>query len=235
MKIKLIVIVTILIQLICLSVAWAESEDLSEMDQQAGGGAMICPVQGPWTLTSPQGWRIHPIYGTRKYHAGVDLAADEGTPIAACQSGVVAFAGWLDGYGNAVIIDHGSGVVSVYGHNSELLVESGQPVSQGAIIALCGSTGNSTGPHCHWEVRINNHPVDPGLFCPVVEQAEMAADPNHVPEQAEGMDAIDGKADFEVSTDFAKPLRDISNKFVDVITKAVGLISHSVYKILWHS
>lgn len=231
MKIKFIVIVTILIQLICLSVACAESEDLSEMDQQAGAGAMICPVQGPWTLTSPQGWRIHPIYGTRKYHAGVDLAADEGTPIAACQSGVVAFAGWLDGYGNAVIIDHGSGVVSVYGHNSELLVESGQPVSHGAIIALCGSTGNSTGPHCHWEVRINNHPVDPGLFCPAVEQAEMATDPNHVPEQASGMDAIDGKADFEVSTDFAKPLRDISNKFVDAITKAVGLISHSVYKI----
>lgn len=165
MKIKLIVMITLLIHLVCMSVAWAESEDLSEMDKQTGGGGagtMICPVQGSWTLTSPQGWRIHPIYGVRKYHSGADLAAEQGTPIVACQSGTVVYAGWIDGYGNAVIIDHGAGVTSLYGHNSELLVSAGQKVSQGDQIALCGSTGNSTGPHCHWEVRINDHPVDPG-------------------------------------------------------------------------
>ena len=226
MKIKLIVMITLLIHLVCMSVAWAESEDLSEMDKQTGGGGagtMICPVQGSWTLTSPQGGRIHPIYGVRKYHSGADLAAEQGTPIVACQSGTVVYAGWIDGYGNAVIIDHGAGVTSLYGHNSELLVSAGQKVSQGDRIALCGSTGNSTGPHCHWEVRINDHPVDPGLFCPEVEQAEMAYDPNHVPERADGVDSIDGKATFEVSADFAKPLRDISNKFVDVITARGGL------------
>lgn len=234
MKIKLIVMITLLIQLVCMSVAWAESEDLSEMDKQAGGGGagtMICPVQGSWTLTSPQGWRIHPIYGVRKYHSGADLAAEQGTPIVACQSGTVAYAGWIDGYGNTVIIDHGAGVTSLYGHNSELLVSAGQKVSQGDQIALCGSTGNSTGPHCHWEVRINDHPVDPGLFCPEVEQAEMDYDPNHVPERADGVDSIDGKATFEVSADFAKPLRDISNKFVDAITAAMKLIKNVVYKI----
>ena len=234
MKIKLIVMITLLIQLVCMSVAWAESEDLSEMDKQTGGGGagtMICPVQGSWTLTSPQGWRIHPIYGVRKYHSGADLAAEQGTPIVACQSGTVAYAGWIDGYGNTVVIDHGAGVTSLYGHNSELLVSAGQKVSQGDRIALCGSTGNSTGPHCHWEVRINDHPVDPGLFCPEVEQAEMAYDPNHVPERADGVDSIDGKATFEVSADFAKPLRDISNKFVDAITAAMKLIKNVVYKI----
>lgn len=233
MKTKLIVIITLLIQLCCVSVVWAESEDIQGMDRQTGGGAgaMICPVNGPWTLTSPQGWRIHPIYGTRKYHAGADLGADEGTPIVACQAGTVQYAGWIDGYGNAVIIDHGNGVTSLYGHNSELLVMAGQKVNQGDPIALCGSTGNSTGPHCHWEVRINDHPVDPGLFCPEVEQAEMAYDPNHVPERADGVDSIDGKATFEVSADFAKPLRDISNKFVDAVTNAMSLIKNAVYKI----
>ena len=231
MKIKLVAAIAIWIQLFCISIAWAESENLDELNNPTGSGTMICPVDGSWQLTSPQGWRIHPIDGIRKYHAGADLGTDMGTPIVACQSGTVKYSGWLDGYGNTVIMDHGNSVTSLYGHNSQLLVNTGQSVKQGERIALAGSTGNSTGPHCHWEVRINDHPVDPGLFCPVVEQAELSYDPNHVPESIEGIDNIDGKAAFEVSVDFAKPLRELSNQFVDVVTAAMNLIKDSVYKI----
>ena len=125
----------------------------------SGSGTMIWPVGGE--ITSPFGWRTHPIFGSQIFHSGIDIGAEYGTPIAAAQSGVVIEAGWIGGYGNTIMIDHGGGVVSLYGHNQSLAVDVGQTVSQGQVVAYCGSTGNSTGPHCHFEVRLNGEPVSP--------------------------------------------------------------------------
>ena len=125
----------------------------------SGSGAMIWPVSG--SVTSEFGWRVHPITGTQKFHSGVDIGADYGVPIHAAQSGTVEYAGWVSGYGNTVIINHGGGITTLYGHNQSLAVSAGQSVSQGQVISYCGSTGNSTGPHCHFEVRQNGEPVSP--------------------------------------------------------------------------
>ena len=125
----------------------------------SGSGVFMWPVSGP--ITSPFGYREHPIFGRQILHSGIDIGVDEGTPVAAADSGVVVDADWLGGYGYAVIIDHGNGLSTVYGHNSSLLVSAGQSVSKGQIIAYSGSTGNSTGPHCHFEVRSGGEPVDP--------------------------------------------------------------------------
>ncbi len=124
-----------------------------------GTGGMIWPISGP--VTSEFGWRVHPITGTQKFHSGIDIGGDYGQPIRAAQGGTVTYAGWISGYGNAVIINHGSGITTLYGHNQSLAVSVGQSVSQGQVIAYCGSTGNSTGPHCHFEVRQNGEPVSP--------------------------------------------------------------------------
>lgn len=122
-------------------------------------GRMIWPIRGE--ITSEYGWRTHPIFGTQKYHSGMDIAGDYGLPIIAADGGVVIYAGWISGYGNAVIIDHGGGLSTLYGHNDSLAVSEGQGVSQGQLIAYCGSTGYSTGPHCHFEVREDGSPVSP--------------------------------------------------------------------------
>ena len=123
------------------------------------GGSMIWPLSGP--ITSEFGWRTHPIFGSARFHSGLDIGGDYGLPVCAAQSGVVIEAGWIGGYGNAVMIDHGGGIVTLYGHNESFAVGVGQQVSQGQVIAYCGSTGNSTGPHCHFEVRVNGEPVSP--------------------------------------------------------------------------
>lgn len=122
-------------------------------------GRMIWPIYGE--VTSEFGWRTHPIFGTSKYHSGMDIAGDYGLPVVAAASGVVIHAGWISGYGNTVIIDHGGSVSTLYGHNDSLAVFEGQSVSQGQLIAYCGSTGYSTGPHVHFEVRENGSPVSP--------------------------------------------------------------------------
>ena len=124
-----------------------------------GSGTFIWPCNGP--ITSPFGYRTHPIFGTTIYHAGIDIGVDYGTPIHAADSGTVILAGWCGGYGNAVIIDHGNGLQTLYGHNTSVAVSEGQAVSQGEVIAYAGSTGYSTGPHCHFEVRENGEAVDP--------------------------------------------------------------------------
>lgn len=124
-----------------------------------GSGVFVWPTSGP--ITSPFGYRIHPIFGTQIYHSGIDIGVDTGTPIVAADSGVVIEAGWLGGYGYAVVIDHGNGLSTLYGHNSDLAVSPGQSVQQGQVIAYAGSTGYSTGPHCHFEVRVDGSPVDP--------------------------------------------------------------------------
>lgn len=124
-----------------------------------GTGQLGWPCNG--VITSPFGYRVHPIWGTTIYHSGIDIGVDYGTPIHAADSGTVVYSGWMSGYGNTVVIDHGNGISTLYGHNESLYVSEGQSVSKGTVIAGAGSTGNSTGPHCHFEVRVNGDPVDP--------------------------------------------------------------------------
>ena len=129
-----------------------------------GAGGLMWPIASD-EITSDYGWRAHPITGDSRYHSGVDIGGDYGEPIYAAAAGTVVYAGWISGYGYAVVIDHGGGISTLYGHNEQLNVGEGQNVSQGDVIAYCGSTGNSTGPHCHFEVRENGEPVDPmGYF-----------------------------------------------------------------------
>jgi murein DD-endopeptidase MepM/ murein hydrolase activator NlpD len=123
-------------------------------------GGFIVPLDS-YTITSPFGYRVHPIYGTTLLHTGVDMAAPSGTPIHVAASGVVVSAGWIDGYGNATIVDHGGGLATLYGHQSAILVSEGQKVTQGQTIGRVGCTGSCTGPHLHFEVRVNGTPVNP--------------------------------------------------------------------------
>lgn len=129
-----------------------------------GTGHFMWPCRG--TITSYFGWRTHPVFGTTKYHSGMDIGVDYGTPIYAADSGTVIYSGWLGGYGYAVMIDHGSGLVTLYGHNQALNVYEGQYVSKGTCIAYAGSTGYSTGPHCHFEVRLHGEVTEPLNYLP---------------------------------------------------------------------
>lgn len=131
---------------------------------QGGTGQFMWPCNGP--ITSYYGWRTHPIFGTTKYHSGMDIAVDSGTPIHAADSGTIVYSGWLGGYGNCVMIDHGGGLVTLYAHNSALNVGEGQYVSKGAVVAYAGSTGYSTGPHCHFEVRLHGELTEPLNYLP---------------------------------------------------------------------
>lgn len=129
-----------------------------------GTGRFMWPCSGE--ITSYYGWRTHPVFGTTRYHSGMDIAVDYGTPIHAADSGTVIYSGWLGGYGNAVMIDHGGGLVTLYGHNQSLNVSEGQYVSKGTVIAYAGSTGWSTGPHCHFEVRLHGDVTEPLDYLP---------------------------------------------------------------------
>ncbi len=128
------------------------------------GGQFAFPAPSMISVTSQYGYRIHPIYKTKKYHSGMDLAAPQGSNAVAAEAGTVRMAGWNGGYGYCVIIDHGGGVATLYGHNSKLLVSAGQTVSRGQVIAKVGSTGNSTGPHLHFEVLINGSTTNPAPY-----------------------------------------------------------------------
>lgn len=124
----------------------------------------IWPVAGP--ISSYYGYRTSPGGIGSTFHEGVDIAGDYGTPISATAAGTVTKAGWVGGYGYLVEVRHADGIVTRYGHNSAVLVYEGQHVDQGSMIALMGSTGNSTGPHCHYEVRIHGEAVNPMYFLP---------------------------------------------------------------------
>lgn len=127
-----------------------------------GTGQLMYPTIGP--VTSNFGWRTHPILGTERFHAGIDFGADYGSLIYASEQGRVIYADWYGGYGNAVIIDHGNGMTTLYAHCSDLYVKDGDVVAKGQPIAAVGSTGFSTGPHLHFELRANGEPIDPAAY-----------------------------------------------------------------------
>jgi len=195
---------------------------------------MVSPVGQPMIVTSPQGYRIHPITGKQSYHAGVDLAADFGDPIYAATAGTVTYSGWMQGYGYTVMIHHGGSLYTLYGHNQRLLVSVGQYVPQGVQIAEAGSTGNSTGPHCHFEVLPNGvygEPTDPGLYIPGLLELE----------RQQGGGLLLGGVDFHghtakdwtVTEDFAKPISDLVNRVVELITTGLELLQNYVTKIFF--
>ena len=137
----------------------------SSSSSKYNGGIMAWPVPSCHTVSSGYGGRIHPTTGKYKFHGGLDIPGSYGSAIVAANSGKVIWAGNRgDSYGNYVIIDHGGGVSTLYGHSSKVLVSSGQSVSRGQRIANVGSTGRSTGPHCHFEVRINGSRVNPNPY-----------------------------------------------------------------------
>jgi murein DD-endopeptidase MepM/ murein hydrolase activator NlpD len=119
----------------------------------ASSAGLVWPVSGP--VTSPFGWR----WG--RLHEGIDIGVSYGTPIHAAASGTVIYCGWESGYGNLTVLDHGGNLATAYGHQSSIAVSWGQHVTQGDVIGYVGSTGHSTGPHLHFEVRVNGSPVDP--------------------------------------------------------------------------
>jgi murein DD-endopeptidase MepM/ murein hydrolase activator NlpD len=128
-------------------------------DHSGAAGTFSWPVTG--TITSPFGWRSNPFGGAPEFHQGLDIAAPTGTTVTAAAGGTVIMAQWYGGYGNYILIDHGGGYSTGYGHLSAIYVTTGQSVQRGQAIGAVGSTGQSTGPHLHFEVRIAGKPVDP--------------------------------------------------------------------------
>ncbi len=144
----------------------AESERLAEELRRSqwragapGVGELAWPTDG--RPGSGYGWRTHPIFGSRRFHSGVDIAGPTGQTIIAAAEGLVVHAGWRGGYGLAVVIDHGGGLATLYAHQSRIVVGEGSVVGKGQKIGEIGSTGYSTGPHLHYEVRVNGEPRDP--------------------------------------------------------------------------
>ena len=131
----------------------ASSSSATPMTSAPSAAGFVWPVQG--ILTSYFGWR----WG--RMHEGIDIAVGNGTPVVSSASGTVIVSGWMGGYGNLVVVDHGNGIATAYGHNTSVAVGVGQSVAQGQVIAYSGSTGHSTGPHVHFEVRVNGGAVDP--------------------------------------------------------------------------
>jgi len=129
------------------------------VESEGAAGAFSWPVTG--TITSPFGWRSNPFGGSPEFHQGLDIAAPSGTAVTAAAGGTVIMAQWYGGYGNYILIDHGGGYSTGYGHLSAIYVSNGQSVQRGQAIGAVGSTGQSTGPHLHFEVRIAGKPVDP--------------------------------------------------------------------------
>lgn len=124
-----------------------------------GGGQLLWPAAGP--MTSGYGYRTHPIFGDTRLHTGIDIGAPYGAPVVAADAGAVIYVGVMSGYGNVIVIDHGGGLSTTYNHLSSFLVGSGQSVGRGSQIGGVGCTGYCTGPHLHFEVRINGNHVDP--------------------------------------------------------------------------
>ncbi|HEY0375959.1 MAG TPA: M23 family metallopeptidase [Pyrinomonadaceae bacterium] len=161
--------------IVIISRAPAASASRAALAPKAGAGASasipsIWPVVGP--LRSGVGTRKNPFGGSSiEFHKGQDISAPMGTPIIAAADGVVVIARRMRGYGNGIYIDHGNGIQTRYGHLSRIDVVEGQPIKKGQHLGLVGSTGRSTGPHLHYEVRINGEPTSPLLYLPALETA----------------------------------------------------------------
>ena len=132
----------------------------------SGSGSFMAPLSGTRYVTSGFGWRVHPIFGDNRFHAGVDISASAGEPIYAADSGTVQTAVYSASYGNYVVVNHGNGYTTLCAHMSSMAVSSGQTVSKGQVIGYVGSTGWSTGPHLHYEVAYNGTRVDPMAYLP---------------------------------------------------------------------
>ena len=145
------------------------------------------PVSG--AVTSNFGWRTDPMNGSRRFHGGVDIGAPNGMPVYAPQNAVVVYSGYYGGYGNCVVLHHGSGLYTLYGHASKRLVNVGDAVNRGTPIALVGSTGRSTGPHLHFEVHYNKQYVDPMAYLSYLQKANPGlkqASPHQMGDSAPG-------------------------------------------------
>ena len=149
----------------------AQSQALSDIINGSSGGGhgtgvLMWPAGSRSLVTSYFGWRIHPILGTRRFHTGIDIGVGYGTAIRAADSGKVIYAAGNGGYGNCTIVDHGGGISTLYAHQASIAVGYGATVSRGQVIGYVGSTGLSTGPHLHFEVRSGGQPVDPLGYLP---------------------------------------------------------------------
>lgn len=142
----------------------AQSSTRMIVDTSNLNGIMAWPVPGWSRISSGYGNRPSPITGRNEFHTGIDIPAPAGTNIISTDSGTVIFSGWMNGYGNTIIVDHGNGISTLYAHNSRNLVSVGQSVERGQVIGEVGTTGNSTGNHLHYEVRINGSHTDPMQF-----------------------------------------------------------------------
>ncbi len=138
-----------------------EAKNKNQIPTQYTGGTFTWPVPGYYRISSEYNPRTSPISGNYEFHTGIDIPAGYGEDVVAAGDGVVITAGWINGYGNTVMISHGSGIVTLYGHNSSVVVSQGQTVSKGQVVAKIGSTGYSTGNHCHFEVRVNGSHTSP--------------------------------------------------------------------------
>ena len=142
----------------------ADSEQIEDLlagtgPGPGGSGQLAWPVAG--SVSSPFGWRTHPIFGDLRLHAGIDISAVYGATVYSADRGTVSFAGVMGGYGNVVVVDHGGGLATTYNHLSAFSVSSGQSVGRSQPVGAVGCTGYCTGPHLHFEVRVNGIPVDP--------------------------------------------------------------------------
>ena len=144
----------------------SNSSGATTVNPSYNGSGMIWPTPGCKYITSPYGYRYHPVYGYSSFHTGIDIGASNRSNVVATQDGVVTLAAYNGGYGNCVMISHGGGISTLYAHGSQILVKNGQSVKQGDVIMLVGSTGVSTGPHLHFEVRVNGSHTQPLDYLP---------------------------------------------------------------------
>jgi murein DD-endopeptidase MepM/ murein hydrolase activator NlpD len=179
----------------------------------AWGGPIVPPAPDLSALTASPlpgvensgfGWRDDPVRGGRKFHKGTDFDADRGTPVQCAGDGIVAFAGNKDGYGNVVFVDHGGGVVTRYAHLSKVAVKRGDVVLATGLIGKVGSTGRTTGPHLHFEIRLDGRAVDPVLAMQVAEYQRTSPDLAAVLATALAPDIQDTQLDHKDPTNRAR-------------------------------
>lgn len=184
-------------------------------------------------VTSPFGWRTHPISGDSRFHSGVDIGGDYGDAIASVMPGTVSFAGWYDGYGQYVSIWHEDGSETAYAHCAELYVNAGDPVNAGQTIAALGSTGNSTGPHLHLEYLVHGVPIDP---LPILMAAGWDLTYGGAPAWDGGTwansDYHDMPYDFGDFYDIAVKMREILEQFTNVLLNALGFLTSQAMELL---